>query len=209
MMGTKMNETNFDDQVRSERSGRRRFLRSTGACLALLLPHGAKAHSIGIVDPPISLPLETSVVRHDGLRMLLRNIIQGRRTLLQLMFTGCSEICPLQGALFAEIQEKSRQLVIGKNQLLSLSIDPMDDARSLSAWLSQFGASRNWGAAVSSPKGIDAIRASLQGTNGLDRDHSSQVYFLDETGRLVWRTEEFPSLEVVHAIAQRNNWLSS
>ena len=208
MTGPTMEHAEWDDRINAIRPGRRRFMLSTGACLVLNFPHLVKAHGIGIVNPPVSLPLETPVIRHDGVRMPLRSIVQDHRTLLQLMFTGCSEVCPLQGALFAEVQDRFGGSRRGKNRLLSLSIDPMDDARSLSTWLSRFGAQQNWAAAVPASTCIDVIRAALQTGRESTRDHSSQAYFLDESGRLIWRSEDFPSSEVLVAIAQRNHWLS-
>lgn len=190
-------------------TSRRRFMIATGTCLTFALPRFSSAHGVGIVNPPITLPMDVTVVRDDGTNSPLRKIIQGRRTLLQLMFTGCSETCPLQGALFAEIQDSIAKAAGGDIQMLSLSIDPMDNARSLSTWLSRFAARKTWVAAVPSSEGINVIRTSLQRGGASTRNHSSQVYFIDELGRLVWRTEDFPSIEIVVAIMQRNGWITS
>lgn len=187
----------------SDRSGRRRFLVAwAGACLALGRSSVASAHGIGIVTPPVGLPLEVRVLRSDGVRLPLRRLLLGRTTALQLMFTGCSETCPLQGALFASVQQEAAHSG-SRLQLLSLSIDPMDDARSLSAWLQRFGAGRNWMAAVPTAADIDVLRKALQAGAPAVPAHSSQVFFVDTGGRLVWRSEDLPPVELVMDIATR------
>lgn len=189
-------------QGRMPPSGRRRFLGTAGACLALGMPVLARPHGLGIVDPPVDLPLGMRVLRSDGVRLPLRGLLRGRTTALQLMFTGCSETCPLQGALFAGVQERAT-VPGGRLQLLSLSIDPMDDARSLAAWLKRFGARKNWLAAVPSASDIDILRTALQAGQASTRSHSSQVFFIDRNGRLVWRSEDLPPVELVAGIAAR------
>lgn len=190
----------------SDRQGRRHVLAAAtawaGACLAPGLPPAAWAHGIGIVRPPVGLPLDLRVLRSDGVRLPLRRLLLGRTTALQLMFTGCSETCPLQGALFAGVQEQAARSG-NRLRLLSLSIDPMDDARSLSAWLQRFGAGTLWQAAAPSARDIDVLRTSLQAGAPAVPAHSSQVFFVDTGGRLVWRSEDLPPVELVMDIAMR------
>jgi protein SCO1/2 len=184
---------------------RRRFLRATTAsALGALFPVIGAAHGgVGILKAPLALPFGSTVVRSDGMRVPLQSILRGKTTALQLMFTGCSETCPLQGALFAGVQERLSSLQAKNIQLLSLSIDPMDDAKSLSSWLRRFGAKKGWVAAVPMHKDIRAVNAVLQqGTPALN-NHSSQVYFIDPRGRLVWRSEDLPPVEVVIQILER------
>lgn len=188
--------------------GRRRLMVAAAACCTLALPCAGRAHGIGIVDPPVAIPAGLSVACSNGRRVRLRELLQGRQSLVQLMFTGCSETCPLQGALFAAIQARLATPASSRMLLLSLSIDPMDDARSLSNWLRGFGAGRSWIAAVPSSQDIDVIRASLQDRHAAVPNHSSQVYFIDESMRLIWRTEDLPSAEVVIAIARHRHWIA-
>ena len=188
--------------------GRRRWMLAAGAYLILAAPVIAQAHNVGIVKPKIAIPGDLPVVRSDGARLSLRELLRGRRTLLQLMFTGCGETCPLQGALFAAVRGRFAAAVDGKNQLLSLSIDPMDDPATLSTWLRQFGAGQGWIAAVPSARGIEVMRTSLQSGADTASAHPSQVFFIDESEQLIWRTEDFPSTEIVIGIGKRNRWIS-
>jgi protein SCO1/2 len=178
---------------------RRRFIRAmTASALGSFFPTIGNAHGgVGLLKPPLALPSGSMVVRSDGMRMPLQSILKGKTTALQLMFTGCSETCPLQGALFAEVQERLPALPAQNIQLLSLSIDPMDDAKALSSWLQRFGARNGWLAAAPTDRDIGALNAVLQQGTPLVKNHSSQVYFIDPRGRLVWRSEDLPPVEVV------------
>jgi protein SCO1/2 len=181
---------------------RRRILLAAGIHLVLGWPTPARPHDIGIVTPPRALPLHTPVLLDDGRRLPLRRLLLGRTSAVQLIFTGCSASCPLQGALFAGVQQQP-VVADGRLQLLSLSIDPMDDAASLSAWLRRFGAQGSWRAAVPAAADIDVLRTALQARAPASSTHSSQVFFVDREGRLVWRSEDFPPAELVAGIATR------
>lgn len=175
----------------------------TASALGSFFPAIADAHGgVGILKPPLALPSGSMVVRSDGVRMPLQSILKGKTTALQLMFTGCSKTCSLQGALFAQLQERLPALPAKNIQLLSLSIDPMDDAKALSSWLQRFGAGNGWLAAVPKNGDIAALNTVLQQGTPLVKNHSSQVYFIDPQGRLVWRSEDLPPVEVVLRILE-------
>jgi protein SCO1/2 len=179
---------------------RRTFLGAAGAALCWPAP-GLRAHGLlGPVLPALALPA-VEVTLHDGRRQPLAAVLRGRRTALQLMFTGCSAICPVQGAVFAELQAALRRDGAGRGpavQLLSISIDALgDDARALAAWRARFGAGPDWRAAVPDVAGVDRLLDTLRGrTAGADR-HSTQVFLLDTAGRLVFRCAELASADAV------------
>lgn len=166
---------------------RRRLL---GAAVAAAVP-AARAHGeLGPVTPPRALP-SLQLTLHDGRRLPLPGLLAGRITALQLMFTGCSAICPIQGAVFAALQPQVLGAVPGA-QLLSLSIDPLnDDARALAAWRQRLGAQPGWVAAAPPLPHAEVMLDVLAArTRGSDR-HSAQVVLLDRQGRLAFRCAEF------------------
>lgn len=73
------------------------------ALLGMGVPRSARAHAgPGRVDPP--LPAAAwPLTLNDGRRSRLPAVLAGRATALQLMFTGCTATCPIQGALFAAV----------------------------------------------------------------------------------------------------------
>ena len=118
-------------------------------------------------------------------------LMKGRRTAVQLMFTGCSATCPIQGALFAELAARVHDPGV---QLLSLSIDPLNDTpAALRAWLAKFGSAAGWRAAVPDRRDADRLVDFLKGrAPGVDR-HTAQVYLFDRNARLAYRTEDMPA----------------
>ena len=163
-----------------------------------------QAHNFGLVQPPL-LPARTPLTLQDGQSAELLELLKGRVTALQLMFTGCSATCPIQGALFASAQQALSSAKLPRLQFLSLSIDPLNDGpQQLRAWLARFQTSSastggpRWLAGVATFAAMEALQAVLQGiaTGGVDR-HSAQVYFFNPQSRLVMRTPEFPSAETI------------
>lgn len=165
------------------------------------LPGAARAHEpLGPLSPPRPAP-PLPLVLHDGRNTPLPALLQGRITAVQLMFTGCSATCPVQGALFGELQRLVTSAEpLPAAQLLSLSIDPLsDDAAALAAWRRRFGAGHHWWAAAPPVRHAQAMEEFVVGKPGKataaangDR-HPTQVYLFDKLGRLAFRTAEWAS----------------
>ncbi len=140
----------------------------------------------------------------EGQTIRLDSALSGNVTALQLMFTGCSATCPIQGAMFADLE---RQLLRAPREyrLLSISIDSLgDDAKALRAWLRRHGAvGDRWSAAVCSAHDLDRLLDFVRGrADGADR-HTPQVYLFDAQARLCYRTTELPSPAAVKLLMQQ------
>ncbi len=153
---------------------------------------------------PLSVPRAVPgwrVTRHDGTVHALTDLVRGRVTALQVMFTSCRATCPLQAAIFANVQRQLGDAVPGA-QLLSLTIDPATDTPAVMAdWLASTGAGPAWAGITPAPSDVTAIQALL-GDGGLPRPqgadpHSGQVYVIDRQGRLVFRTAAMPAARKV------------
>lgn len=181
---------------------RRRFARGMTACILLPAAVVVRAHQrAGPVTPPRPLPsirVTTAAAQQVDLAQLLR----GRVTALQLMFTGCSVTCPVQGATFAAAQARLAK-ASRRAQLLSVSVSPLeDDPHALTAWLARFNADpRRWTAAVPALAQADALMRFLQATGGTKAptaaDHSTQVFFFDPQAQLMLATADLPAGEEV------------
>jgi protein SCO1/2 len=143
------------------------------------------------------LPLTTDTGRPASLRALLR----GRITAMQLMFTGCSATCPIQGALFGEVARRGLHRDV---QLLSLSIDPLGDSpQALREWMQRHGAHPAWRAAVPRPEDQRVIPDWIRGTMPGPDPHTANVHFFDRAGRYVYKTADLPSpREIASLLAQ-------
>lgn len=184
---------------------RRRWLGAAAALVAApwaarqALAHG----SFGPVQPALVAPA-LSLNDLNGQRVALAAMLTGRVTALQLMFTGCSATCPIQGAMFAEVQQRLAA-DDPRLRLLSVSIDPLgDDTNALRAWLAKFGAQTSrWSAALPQLKEVDTLLDFVRGrAPGLDR-HTAQAFVFDRQARLVYRTEDMPNpAELVRLLKQ-------
>lgn len=173
----------------------RRRLLAAGVLALATARHGAThAHeSAGPVTPRLAAPAGMRVIANDGKPALLRDLLRGHITAVQLMFTGCSATCPIQGAIFADAQARlaaaDKQL-----RLLSMSIDPLsDDPLALARWLARYGAlPARWSAAAPAVRDLDPLLDFLRGRAvGVDR-HTAQVFLFDRQGRLAFRTVDMP-----------------
>ncbi|MGE0800984.1 MAG: SCO family protein [Lautropia sp.] len=182
--------------------GRRRWLWAAAAftIAPALQPRVAAAHNdAGPVAPPLAAPA-MAIHWHDGSRRSLADRLKGRVTAVQTMFTGCSAVCPIQGALFAEVQSLLGEPAGGdpRLQLLSLSIDPVtDDAPALSRWLRQFEGDARWHAGAPRPEAVDQLLEFLRArSGGVDR-HTGQVFLFNPRAELVLRTVDLPPPEQI------------
>jgi protein SCO1 len=183
---------------------RRRLLQRVLASLpAAWMATQVHAHeAFGPVDPRLSLP-HVAVLSTNGKSSDLATAMRGSVTALQLMFTGCSATCPIQGAVFAEAQQ-----ALGRAgpdlQLVSMSIDPLgDDIRSLRDWLHRFGAQpQHWSAALPRPQDVDRLLDFLRGRAAGAERHTPQVYVFDRDARLAYRTQDLPAADHLLSLMQ-------
>jgi protein SCO1/2 len=177
---------------------RRTWLAGLGLCCVCPLQSTAQAHpSPGPVTPPQPAP-DLTLTGADGQALSLRRALIGQVTALQLMFTGCSATCPIQGAVYGWVQQRLGKTEAGL-RLLSLSIDPLgDDPQALRAWLRRFEADpRRWSAGILHPADVDRFQDFVRGrASGVER-HTPQVYLFNRRAELVFRTLDLPSAEQI------------
>ena len=178
----------------------RRGLLALGLLAATARARAAAAPA-GAVDPaPVApaLPLTDA----QGRETTLVDLLRGRPTAVQMMFTTCSSTCPTQGQLFSLLAARARSTGV---HWLSLSIDALgDDAARLAAWQSRFGAvAPSWRAAVPRPADADRLCSFLRGGEQRAISHTTQVFAFDRRARLVWRTGDLPAAAEVEALMTR------
>jgi protein SCO1 len=179
------------------RPSRRTILASASAAVAATICGEARAHnSAGVVQPPAKPP-PAQLTLDDGRASRLHDLLAGRVTALQLIFTRCRATCPIQGALFGRATRALGDRV-AEAQWLSLSIDPTHDTPPvLAAWLAHFGAVPRWRAARPAPADLLPLFDFLNARNGGADNHTAQVYFFDRAGRLAMRSIDFPPVDAI------------
>ncbi|WP_191002279.1 MULTISPECIES: SCO family protein [Cupriavidus] len=174
---------------------RRAWLRSISVTALAVASRDLAAHiGTGPVDPLVPAP-DIWVLDATGQRRRLPELLLGKATAVQTMFTGCSSVCPLQGAMFGAVQEGlARSSGRRPKRLLSLSIDPLGDTpQSMQAWLRQMNAGPSWAGVIPVGDARD-LRSALAGRPpdaNLDR-HTTQVYFFNAAAQLCWRSPSLP-----------------
>lgn len=155
----------------------------------------------GPVRPTRAVP-DMVVTLSNGSARQLRDVLTGHWTLVQLMFTGCSTTCPVQGAIFQETQ-KRLVAVDGDVRLLSLSIDPLGDTPArLAEWQRQFAAGERWQAAVPRLEDLGPLLDVLGGRgDGVDI-HNARVFVITPNGELAYITEEMPAPQALADLAR-------
>ena len=156
---------------------RRAFIRSgatlsvASSLMATLAPFAQAHNDPGRVLPNLPVP-KLQLTLHDGRKTVLSDALLGQPTAMQLMFTGCSATCPIQGALFSAAQEKLQfagtpELSHGIKpatakaksphmRLLSITIDPLNDGPGeMRRWLKRFGATSFWQGGTPDLKELD------------------------------------------------------
>ena len=172
-----------------------------------LLPVASASAGTAVVDgtlgghgyfyPPVLLP-DFGVTDHTGKHASFRQILHGHISLVQLIFTSCSNVCPIQGATFSQLQELIPTAYRSKVQLLSMTIDPLNDnPEALAAWLKQFNPLPMWKALRPDLNAIDTVRQLLNQNKTDVNSHLSEVLLVDASSRLVWRSSELPSSEAL------------
>ena len=167
---------------------------------AFARPLAAAQAPTGWVLPRLAAP-PIAVTGADGRARTLPELLAGRVSAVQLMFTGCSSSCPPQGALFAALAERQ-----GANdvRLLSISIDALGDSPArLAAWQARFGSSPAWATAVPQVADVDRLAGFMRGSAGKPGTHTAQVFVFDAQARLCYRTGDAPAVGEVEALVTR------
>jgi protein SCO1 len=171
---------------------RRVFLTGFVGTIGVHLSSADAHENIGPVQPPIAVP-DLNVLSIDGSRSSLRDLLLGRVTAIQLMFSRCRSICPIEAATLARVQEALGDKPDDKIRLLSLSIDPSTDTPDvLKAWLKRFGAREGWTAVSPALADLSRVRTFFDGQSNVSEDHSTAISVVAPSGMVVWRTLDLP-----------------
>lgn len=182
---------------------RRAVLGAAASGLALGSLRPAWAHELGPVRPPVPVG-KVGVVLAGGRAVQLETLLTGRVTAVQLMFTRCKAMCPMQGALYGGVQKLLAPLP-AELKLLSLSIDvKRDTPEAVEAWLQRMGARpERWTGGVLAPADLDAMFELVRGRKAGPDPHTAQAYVFNRRAELAFRSAELPVASSVAEVLQQ------
>lgn len=156
-------------------------------------------HGFGAVSP-VPIP-QLQAHDHNGREVDLSDLLAGRRTAIQFIFTDCPTTCPLLGSLFQRVQ-KALPASDESSQLLTITVDPARDTPSrLTEWLQTFHHTPRWTALRLKPTALNKLLRTLSVPPGPAVAHSLQIFLIDSAGRYVARTTALPtSTQVLTAL---------
>lgn len=120
-----------------------------------------------------------SVKTHDNRALHFHDLIQGRVTAINFIFTSCTTVCPLMGVRFAQLQP----LLPADVSLISISIDPVNDTpERLAAWAKRVGAKPGWTLLTGTKPDITTLLQSLGTTIADPASHTPLIVIVDDRG---------------------------
>jgi protein SCO1/2 len=116
------------------------------------------------------LPNVLLKTQHGNAVRFYDDLVRDRTVLINLMYTGCGDICPANTAQLAALHERLGARVGSDIALLSVSIDPAGDSpERLERYWRAFGARPGWLFVTGAPADVERLRRAL-GLYDLDPD---------------------------------------
>ncbi len=158
--------------------------------------------TMGSLDVPAPMP-HMAVTLENGRTVPLASLLRGHTTAVQLIFTGCGDTCPIQGANFAHIiagQPASAR----RMQMLSITITPVVDTPStMRQWRQRWSRDPRWQGLVPASADLPRLQTFLKGEADTGGSHTTQVFLFDRNARLVYRSREWPRPQEIGALMTR------
>lgn len=165
--------------------------RIVSGLLALLmivtLDNGRRVSAAASTLPRVAVTLPSVVLtRSDGVRVPLADVLNDRQpVVLDFIFTSCTTICPVMGAMFSKFQTGlgTRKADV---RLVSISIDPeYDTPARLAAYAKSIKAAPGWEFYTGSDADIVAIQRAFGTYRGEKMSHEA-LTFLRAKGGSRW-----------------------
>ncbi|MBD9361747.1 SCO family protein [Methylomonas fluvii] len=128
--------------------------------------------------------INKTVLDQGGAETLFyEHLIQDKTVAINFVFTRCTAICPISGAIFRQVQQ---QLAGRKVQLISISVDPaFDSVEQLQQFSQKFGAAANWRFVTGERAVIVEILKSL-GVYTVDKNQHSNMVIVGDDATARW-----------------------
>lgn len=125
------------------------------------------------------------------------DLIKSKTVAINFIFTTCTSSCPLSSAVFRQVQ---KQLGKQKVQLISVSVDPVNDTpERLLKFSKKFKAEPNWAFVTGEKTDISGLLKNLGVYTADKKDHSNMVIVGNDANHQWVRLYGFPEADEIIA----------
>lgn len=137
-------------------------------------------------------------------RAFNRDLIKGRKVLVNFVFTSCTSVCSPMTATFKAVQDELTRRKIDDVQLISVSVDPLNDTpQVLRQYAKKFDVGPGWTFVTGSRKSIDEILRAFGVSIADFNDHPPMAYVGDDSRGKWTRVSGIASVEsIVSRVAE-------
>ncbi len=113
-----------------------------------------------------------------------KGLIEGKLVVVNFMFTGCTQVCPMLTSTFSALQKELAKRGMGDVRLVSVSVDPENDTPEvLEQYAKSIGAKSGWTFVTGRKADIDRILAVFGVSAPRDKHTQQFVIGNERTGR--------------------------
>lgn len=124
----------------------------------------------------LELP-DTVLTDQDGRKLRLKtDAMGGRLVVIDFVYTTCTTICPIQSALFADLQKRLGERAGKDVALLTVTVDPVRDTpQRLNEFGARFGAGPGWRFLTGRPPAVEEVLKAFDAYTPNFTDHPAAV----------------------------------
>lgn len=136
--------------------------------------HGQQAHGAGKLR--IKLP-DTVLTDHNGKAVRFKaDAMADRLVVINFVYTTCTTVCPVQSALFADLQQRLGERSGREVSLISVSVDPLRDTPPrLKEFAARYKAGPGWRFLTGSRQAVDEVLKAFDVYTPNFADHPAAV----------------------------------
>ena len=144
----------------------------------------------------IRLP-DTVLTDHNGKAVRFKaDAMADRLVVINFVYTTCTTVCPVQSALFADLQQRLGERSGRDVSLISVSVDPLRDTPlRLKAFATQYKAGPGWSFYTGSRQAVDEVLKAFDVYTPNFADHPAAVLVGDPRSGEWVRFVGFPSTD--------------
>jgi len=144
----------------------------------------------------IRLPDTALLDQHDNPVRFKTDIVGDRLVVVNFIYTTCGTVCPIQSAVFAELQERLGDRIGKEIAMISVSVDPLRDTPArLKQFAAQYSAGPGWRFVTGTTQAVDEVLTAFNVSTRNFADHPAIVLVGDPRTGAWTRFYGFPGAD--------------